>query len=103
MVAGLRCGAFPPPAQLPTCLELVAMALSRRQFLERAAALAAVPSLAACPRLAPAAESTSPNEKLDLAIIGVAGQGEYNTDNVASENIVALCDVDAQRLAKAAE
>ncbi len=79
------------------------MALSRRQFLERAAALAAVPSLASCPRLAPATESTSPNEKLDLAIIGVAGQGEYNTENVTSENIVALCDVDAQRLAKAVE
>jgi len=79
------------------------MSLSRRQFLERAAALAAVPSLVAAPRWLPAAESTSPNEKLDLAIIGVAGQGEYNTDNVTSENIVALCDVDEQRLAKAAE
>jgi predicted dehydrogenase len=79
------------------------MSLSRRQFLERAAALAAVPSLVATPRWLPAAESTSPNEKLDLAIIGVAGQGEYNTDNVTSENIVALCDIDEQRLAKAAE
>jgi predicted dehydrogenase len=77
------------------------MSLSRRQFLERAAALAVAPSLAVAgrPRIA---EARSANEKLDLAIIGVAAQGEYNTDNVTSENIVALCDVDEQRLAKAA-
>jgi hypothetical protein len=34
------------------------------------------------------------NEKLDIGIIGVAGRGRANTDEVLSENIVALCDVD---------
>ncbi|NQT02607.1 MAG: twin-arginine translocation signal domain-containing protein, partial [Planctomycetes bacterium] len=33
----------------------------------------------------------SPNEKLNIAVIGVAGQGGANLGNVKSENIVALC------------
>ncbi len=35
----------------------------------------------------------SPNEKLNIGVIGIAHQGRYNLDNVAGENIVALCDV----------
>lgn len=42
----------------------------------------------------------STNEKLDIGIIGVGGQGAYNARNVAGENIVALCDVD-ERMAGA--
>jgi predicted dehydrogenase len=33
------------------------------------------------------------NEKLDIAMIGVGGRGAANLKGVASENIVALCDV----------
>jgi predicted dehydrogenase len=36
----------------------------------------------------------SPNEKLNLAGIGVAGQGGSDINNLKSQNIVALCDVD---------
>lgn len=43
----------------------------------------------------------SPNERLNIGIIGVAHQGNYNLTNVASENIVALCDVDDSYLAAA--
>jgi len=39
-------------------------------------------------------QSTSPNEKLNIACIGVGNRGFHNLNNVASENIVALCDVD---------
>jgi len=45
----------------------------------------------------------SPNEKLNIAVIGVAGRGGANLNNVKSENIVALCDVNAKNLAAAAE
>ena len=45
----------------------------------------------------------APNEKLNIGIIGVAHQGEYNLNNVASENIVALCDVDDDYLAAVAK
>ena len=33
------------------------------------------------------------NEKLNIAMIGVGGRGAANLNGVASENIVALCDV----------
>jgi predicted dehydrogenase len=47
------------------------------------------------------AESQSPNEKLNIAIIGAGGQGDSNLNNVSSENIVAICDVDEERAARA--
>jgi hypothetical protein len=39
------------------------------------------------------------NEKLNLAIIGAGGRGSANLGDVASENIVALCDVNQQKAA----
>jgi len=47
-------------------------------------------------------KSSSPNEMLDMAVIGVGGRGGANLGGVRSQNIVALCDVDANRLAAAA-
>src|SRR3990172_5221558 len=41
----------------------------------------------------------SPNEKLHVAGIGVGGQGGWDIGECASENIVALCDVDDRRAA----
>ena len=43
------------------------------------------------------AAGKSPNEKLDLAVIGCGGRGAANLTGVAGENIVALCDVDARQ------
>lgn len=43
------------------------------------------------------------NEKLNIAIIGAGGRGGANTRGVASENIVALCDVNGDNLAAAAQ
>jgi predicted dehydrogenase len=40
-------------------------------------------------------QSKSPNEKLNIAVIGCGGKGHSDTQCVATENIVALCDVDA--------
>lgn len=45
------------------------------------------------------AESDSPNEKLNIAIIGAGGRGAANLGRLSSENIVALCDVDERRAA----
>ncbi|OHB84823.1 MAG: hypothetical protein A2V98_20850 [Planctomycetes bacterium RBG_16_64_12] len=44
----------------------------------------------------------SPNEKLNIGVIGASGRGGANTASVSSENIVALCDVDSKRLEEAA-
>ena len=41
----------------------------------------------------------SPNEKLNIASIGAGGQAASDLTNCASENIVALCDVDEKQAA----
>ena len=75
--------------------------LTRRQFLEKSAAAAAGLSLAGCATSSRTARRVSPNEKLNIAVIGAGkgGKGESDTDACTSENIVALCDIDEQRLA----
>lgn len=47
------------------------------------------------------ADPTSPNEKLNVAVIGLGGRGSANLNAVQGENIVALCDVDDARAGKA--
>src|SRR5436189_1624881 len=42
----------------------------------------------------------SPNEKLNIASIGAGGKAANDIDGCASENIVALCDVDDKQAAK---
>ena len=41
----------------------------------------------------------SPNNRLNIAVIGVGGRGKANWSKVPKENIVALCDVDDNRAA----
>ena len=50
-----------------------------------------------------AARAEGPNDKLDIAVIGVGGQGGTNLRAVSSQNIVAICDVDERRAGKAFE
>lgn len=48
-------------------------------------------------------ESRSALEKLNVAVIGIGGQGGANLRGVSQENVVALCDVDDKRAGKAYE
>lgn len=73
--------------------------LKRRRFLQ-SSALAAGSVLLGAPALL---RAKSPNEKLNIAIIGAGGRGASNTRDVSGENIVALCDVSEPNLNKAAE
>jgi predicted dehydrogenase len=75
--------------------------LSRRQFLATSAAATIASGYFI--NSAPAAESKSPNEKLNILIVGTANKGWDNVINLDSENIAALCDVDSNYLAQAAE
>ena len=75
---------------------------SRRDFLQAAVAAGTTLPLAGNWTAAEAAEKRSANEKLNLAVIGVAGRGGANLSGVSGENIVVLCDIDSQRLAAAA-
>ncbi len=42
---------------------------------------------------------TAPNDKLNIAGIGVGGKGAGDIRDVSTENIIALCDADSQRAA----
>ncbi len=83
--------------------------ISRRRFLS--AALAAGTALSTHETLLrPARAATrrkSPNEKLNLAVVGLGGQGLYDLHEASTENgvptanVVAICDVDAAHLDRA--
>ena len=69
--------------------------VSRRTFLATAATSAV--ATACAPRMNTAKVvpvKVSPNEKLNVAVIGVGGQGRGNLGACRGENVVALCDVD---------
>ncbi|MHC4405999.1 MAG: Gfo/Idh/MocA family protein [Planctomycetota bacterium] len=76
---------------------------SRRQFIKTSSRAAAAAALAGTISTPAHAAAGSPNEKLNVAVIGVAGRGGGNLNGVSNENIVALCDVDDKRLAGAAD
>ena len=72
--------------------------ISRRDFMG-AAATAAVFTIV--PRhVLGGARHVPPSEKLNIAGVGIGGRGEGDLDEVGSENIVALCDVDDKYAAK---
>ena len=73
---------------------------SRRDFLKLTGAGAAALSCGVWSELS-AAESTSPNEKLNIGCVGTANRAAGDIKGVEGENIVALCDVDENYLDRA--
>src|SRR6476619_21354 len=75
---------------------------TRRRFLKATAAATGATAACSVFGLPNILAAKSPNEKLNVAGIGVGGQGYSDLRNVANtENIVALADVDADRAAQA--
>ncbi|MFP6633802.1 MAG: Gfo/Idh/MocA family oxidoreductase, partial [Planctomycetota bacterium] len=74
----------------------MARTFSRRSFL-KSGSLAASSTLCGGFNILPGGES--PNEKLNIGIIGAGGKGAADLAGVSSENIAALCDVDNSRAA----
>jgi predicted dehydrogenase len=71
--------------------------LTRRRFLQSNAIAGGVLICGASLR---ADQKQPPSEKLNVAVVGIAGQGAYDLGQVAAAggaNIVALCDVDENR------
>jgi hypothetical protein len=66
--------------------------MTRRQFIYSSALAATAAAWAGC--TAPRPRRVSANDKLNIGVIGTGGKGASDTDCCASENIVALCDVD---------
>ncbi len=82
--------------------------ISRRQFLGTTAAATALTALPEwfreSSRSRLAAQETSPNERPRIALVGCGGMGTGDAKNAQRfGDIVAVCDVDAERLGKAAE
>src|SRR5215470_8287299 len=92
---------------MPDTLRGVPMAISRRHFFYGSLLAGAVPSggFGSTPSLKLMGYK-SPNEKLNIASIGSGGKAssDIGTPNVsgcaATENIVALCDVDDKQAAR---
>src|SRR5277367_27035 len=65
--------------------------ISRRRLLAGAAAACAYSTL---PSWASGVKKLSPNDKANIAFIGIGNYGAQNLVELASQNIVAVCDVD---------
>ena len=74
--------------------------MKRREFLKSAIAtgtgLVILPSGTLC-------GANSPSNKLNIALIGTWGRGMKHYSSIATENVVALCDVDEEHIAVAAK
>ena len=66
--------------------------MNRRQFIKQTSKTVGLATLAGAKLRA-----ASPNNKLNIAAIGVGGMGSGNIEKCSGENIVALCDVDLKR------
>src|SRR5438105_1437145 len=73
--------------------------MNRRQFLYSSAIASGATALGG---YVPAAtRALSANDKLNIGFIGIGGKGRSDLEHCSGENVVALCDVDANNLAAA--
>ncbi|EEF61556.1 Gfo/Idh/MocA family protein [Pedosphaera parvula] len=89
------------PSSNPIRIEVPSKGLTRRHFIYTTALAAS--SLALSAYAAPKVKYKSPNEKLNIGLIGVGGKGEVDSEGMSGENIIAMCDVDSKTLAKGAK
>ncbi|MFC1498183.1 Gfo/Idh/MocA family protein [Verrucomicrobiota bacterium] len=74
--------------------------ITRRSFLKRSSIIGAGFTILPAGILR---AGNSPNEKLNIALIGVGGRGKAHHLIASSENVVALCDVNGKNIAVAAK
>jgi predicted dehydrogenase len=73
--------------------------MSRRDFMGKTAMATAAFTIV--PRFVLGGSGyQAPSDKLNIACVGAGGQGRSDVKNVSTENIIALCDVDADRAAE---
>jgi len=77
----------------------MALPLNRRQFISQTA----IATGAWLVSVQAQARKLSPNDKLNIGMIGVANRAGADLQEVSTENIVALCDIDDNYLAAAKE
>jgi predicted dehydrogenase len=71
--------------------------VSRREFLKSASVISA--ATLAFPYVMRAQQGGSPSNRLNIACVGVGGRGANAVSGLASENLVAFCDVDDAKAA----
>ncbi len=71
---------------------------TRRSFLKRSALGTAATTL---PLFSISRSALGAHHKLNVAVVGAGGMGRYAVNTAATENLVALCDVDDVRAARA--
>lgn len=74
--------------------------LNRRQFDQQPSALIGAVFFA---RFSPARGADGPNDKLNIAAVGVANKARHNLDELSGQNIVAMYDADENFLKKVSE
>ncbi len=75
---------------------LLQTGFTRRQFIYTTA-LTGAAVVTGCATAGP--RKLSSTDKLNIGVVGASGKGSSDTDHCASENIVALCDVDSAKAA----
>jgi len=73
------------------------MKLNRRNFVKGTAGAAGVGYFV---NPAKAVQKDSPNERLNIAAVGAAGRNAGNINGVATQNLIAIADADANLLDK---
>ncbi|MFN9720691.1 MAG: Gfo/Idh/MocA family protein [Planctomycetota bacterium] len=76
--------------------------VTRRRFLASSALAFSGSAFASAATARSYSRIVGANDQLHVGVIGVGGRGGANLDAVSSETIVALCDVDTDRLGAAA-
>jgi predicted dehydrogenase len=69
--------------------------LTRRTFLKTTSAASALAFPAVLRAQTP--DTSTPNDRVNIAVIGAGGRGGAALEGVKNENIVAICDVDEER------
>ncbi|QIK78266.1 Gfo/Idh/MocA family oxidoreductase [Sphingomonas piscis] len=82
---------------------MIDMDFSRRDFVASGAAALGAAALSASAEAAPRGKrrKLAPSDTVNVAIIGAGGMGNNNANNLVSQNIVALADVDFEHVARA--
>lgn len=71
---------------------------SRRSFLGNVTKASSALAITGFPAITSA---QSPNSKLNIGCIGVGGRGGHNSNKMAGENVIAICDVNGRNLENA--
>ncbi len=81
----------------------MAMRINRRRFLGNVSAAGLSAAWLGGRSSWGADQEPSPNEKLNIAVVGTANRAAANIEGVQGQNIVAICDIDDRLLGKAGE